>query len=418
MSLHPAGSGPRVVDPDSLATVLDALGGDNPRIVVSGNYATPRTLMSVVDRAVPRYRLFILAAQKGIPVREGIVHETAFVGPGMRDLPTLKYVPSRLSLVPVLLKTTRCPDIVLVHTSTPREGRLSLGTEVNILPAAIEAARGRGAVVIAQMNPQMPYTFGHSEVSLAVFDYLVEVDEDLREHVQPPADSVSAEIGRRVAALVPDGATLQMGIGGVPDATLAELTRHRGLRTWTEMFSDGVLALDAAGALDPDATLHPSFLFGSGELYTWVDRNPRVRMVRTEVSNDPANIAQQPRMTSINTALQVDLFGQANASRVGNRVYSGFGGQTDFIVGALHAPGGQAIIALPSWHPRADVSTVVPMLQTPATSFQHSWIVSEQGAAKIWGSSADEQAYQLIENVAHPRGRAARGAAAKAMGLA
>ncbi len=127
------------------------------------------------------------------------------------------------------------------------------------------------------------------------------------------------------------------------------------------MFSDGVLALDAAGALDPDHPLVTSFSFGSTDLYDWVDGNPRVRMMRTEKTNDPGLIAQQRQMTSVNTALEVDLFGQANASRINARIHSGFGGQTDFIVGALHSPGGQSFIALRSWHPKADVSTIVPL---------------------------------------------------------
>ena len=193
-----------------------------------------------------------------------------------------------------------------------------------------------------------------------------------------------------------------MGIGGVPDAVLNALHARRGLRVWTEMFSDGVLALDQAGALDPDATLATSFLFGTDQLYSWIDGNPRVTMVRTERTNDPGLIAQQPNMTSVNAALQVDLFAQANASRINARIYSGFGGQTDFIVGALHAPGGQAFIALRSWHPKANVSTIVPLLDEPVTSFQHTAVVTENGIAEIWGRSQDEQARNLINEAAHP----------------
>ena len=237
--------------------------------------------------------------------------------------------------------------------------------------------------------------------------------------MRPPDDTASA-IGERVAGLVSDGATLQLGIGGVPDATLSALVTRRGLRVWTEMVSDGLLALSRAGALDPAATMTTSFLFGSQELYDWVDGNPAVRVVRTETTNDPALIAKQPRMTSINTALQVDLFAQANATRRPDRpgrVYSGFGGQTDFIVGALHSPGGRAVIALPSVHPRAKVSTVVPLLQAPATSFQHSHIISEQGVATVWGSDQGAQGRQLVEHVAHPSVRDGLRDAAAALGL-
>jgi acyl-CoA hydrolase len=183
---------------------------------------------------------------------------------------------------------------------------------------------------------------------------------------------------------------------------LAAVTERRGLAVWSEMFSDGVLALEKAGALEPDRPVTASFAFGGQELYDWMDRNPRIRMLRTETTNDPAQIARQPHMVSINSALQVDLFAEANASRVNGVIYSGFGGQTDFVVGALHSPGGLAIIALPSWHPKADVSTVVPQLVGPVTSFQHSYFVSEQGTAAIWGNDASAQAGQIITQVAHP----------------
>jgi acyl-CoA hydrolase len=199
--------------------------------------------------------------------------------------------------------------------------------------------------------------------------------------------------------------TLQLGIGAVPDAVLAALTDRRGLSIWSEMFSDGVLALERAGALDRDTPVTASFVFGSDELYRWVDRNPRIRLLRTEKTNDPGFIARQRSLVSINSALQVDLYAQANASRVHGTIYSGFGGQTDFVVGALHSPGGRAIIALPSWHPRADVSTVVPRLAGPVTSFQHSYIVSEQGTATIWGHDASGQARQIINHIAHPNAR-------------
>ena len=145
-----------------------------------------------------------------------------------------------------------------------------------------------------------------------------------------------------------------------------------------------------------------SFLFGSEELLDWVDGNERVRMTRTEVTNDPGRIARNPAMVSVNTALQVDLFGQANASRIQARIHSGFGGQTDFIVGALHSPGGQAVIALRSWHPKADVSTIVPLVDEPVTSFQMSTVVTEQGVAEVFGRDQHEQARQLIEHAAHP----------------
>ena len=387
-----------------------------PRVVSSGNAAAPSYALRVVADAVPEWRLHLLNAPPGIPDGDGIRLETTFVGAGMRDRPNLDYIPSRLSLVPALFRDTRPPDVVVLHTSRPRDGKVSLGCEVNVLPAAIEAARARGGLVVAQLNAHMPYTFGDGEIDVDDVDLAIEVDTPLPCPPPREPDDVSREIASRVAALVREGATLQMGIGAVPDATLAAVSVD-GLRIWSEMFSDGVLGLERRGLLDPDTPVTASFCFGSEELLAWADRNPRVRMLRTEKANDPGRIARQPLMTSVNAAMQVDLYAQANASYRRGRVYSGFGGQTDFIVGALHAVGGRAIVALPSWHARSDTSTVVPRLAQPSTSFQHSHIASEHGVARIWGSTQHEQARDLVEVVADPRARDSLRDAARNLGL-
>ncbi len=392
----------RVVTLEQLTGVFSSLGLDEPRVVVSGNFAAPTEVLDILDAAVERYRLCLLNAQPGIPDRDGVTLETVFVGEGMRRSPRLRYVPCRLSLAPLLHRTTLRPDVVVVHTSLPHDGTVSLGIEVNVLPAAIEAARMAGGTIIAQANAKMPYTFGDAVLPVEDLDYLVEVDEPLATPHHMTIDDISAEIGNRVAARVLDGSTLQMGIGAVPDATLHALTDRSHLRIWSEMFSDGVLALERKGVLDPGWPLIASFLFGSTELYEWVDRNPRVRMLRTERTNDPGAIARNPQVVSVNTAMQVDLFAQANASRINGRIYSGFGGQTDFIVGALHSHGGQAFIALRSWHRKAKVSTIIPLIDEPLTSFQHSAVITENGAATIWGNSQREQAEQLITQCAHP----------------
>ena len=303
----------RVVTERQLAIVLGALAG-TPRVVVGGNFATPWRALAVLDGTLARYRLFALNAQAGMPNREGVTFESPFVGPGMRGRSGLRYLPCRLSLVPALLSEVLPPDVVLVQTSAPSHGTVSLGTEVNVLPAAIEAARSIGGLVIAQLNPLVPYTYGDSVLPCDAFDYAIEAEAPLASPPERPVAETSVRIGDRVAALIGDGATLQAGIG----------------------------------------------------------------------------------------ALQVDLLAQANATWVYERVHSGLGGQTDFVVGALHSPGGQAIIALPSWHPKADVSTVVPRIDGPVTSFQHSFIVSEQGVAVIWGNDAPGQAEQIINHVAHP----------------
>jgi acyl-CoA hydrolase len=391
---------------------------DNPRVVVSGNGATPWTLLGVLDKSLDRFVLHLLNGQPGLPDRDGVTLETTFVGPGMRGSPRLAYVPARLSLVPHLYRSALPPDAVVVRTSQPRGGKLSLGTEVNVLPAAIEAARARGGVVVAQLDPGVPYVFGDAELRLEQVDWAVEAPDPLVTLPPAPYDEVAGQIAERVAGRITDGATLQLGIGAVPDAVLAGLTGRRRLRIWSEMISDGVVALDRAGCMDVDTPLTASFLLGSAELYEWAHLNPRLRLLRTETTNDPGRIARHPSMVSVNTALQVDLYGQVNASRVRGRIHSGFGGQTDFIVGALHAERGQALIALRSWHPRAQLSTVVPMIEEPVTSFQPSAVITEQGTAALWGLTQEAQARELMDHAAHPSVREELLEEALALGLA
>lgn len=375
---------------------------EDPRVVVPGNHATPWHVLGLVDAVVDRYRLWALNGQRGLPDRDGVTLETSFVGPGQRGSERLSYVPSRLSMVPRLFGTALPPDLVVLHTTRPRDGRVSMGVEVNVLPAALEAARRRGGLVVAQVNDHMPWTYGDSVIDLDLVDVLVEADEPMPSAPVTVIDDESARIGELVAARVGDGATLQAGIGAVPDATLHGLATRSGLRVWTEMFSDSILALEKVGALDRNVPISASFLFGSPELLEWVDGNERVELVRTEVTNSPARIARNPQQLSVNTALQVDLFGQANASRIGARIHSGFGGQTDFFVGAMHSEGGQAFIAMKAWHPKADCSTIVPLVDEPVTSFQMTAVVTEQGIAELYGRDQREQARQLIEHAAHP----------------
>jgi acyl-CoA hydrolase len=391
----------RVINTEQLKSVLAHL-PDNPRIIASGNFAAPHALLTAADQTLEKFTLHMLNAQKGIPDREGITYESAFVGHGMRRHPRLKYIPSRLSLLPVVIRDFVRPDAVFIHTSERRHDTVSLGTEVNILPAAIETARAHGGIVIAQANKKMPYTYGDAQIYESEIDYLVEVDEPLEEKAETAFATESLEIGARIAALIEDGSTLQLGIGAIPDSVLSSLRERKGLRIWTEMFSDGVFELHKMGVLDPDVPLTASFIFGSSELYEWLHLNRRVQMLRTERTNDPGNIAKQAKMQSINAALQIDLFDQANASHVRGEIHSGFGGSTDFIVGSLHSRGGRSFMALPSWHPKAGVSTIVPRLTENITSFQHSFVVTEQGAAACFGRTQSEQAQNLINHAAHP----------------
>jgi acyl-CoA hydrolase len=404
---------------DQLQRHLSAIDfvGYVPRVVISGNAATPWSVLDVIDRSLERYRIHALNAAPGFPDRPGVIAETCFVGSGMRRHPALSYVPSRLSMVPLLFHRTLPPDVVVLHCAPARDGLLSMGVEVNILPAAVEACRARGGLVIAVINAQMPYTFGDSQISPDAVDLAVEVDFELGASRESIPDDDNVVIAERIAAMIEDGATLQMGIGAVPDSTLKALKPRKGLRIWTELFSDGVLDLEEAHALDEGHIITSSFIFGSRRLYDWLDGNPRVQMLRTEKTNSPAQIAANRQMTSINAALEVDLFGQANASRINARIHSGYGGQTDFIVGALHSPGGQAFIALRSWHPKADCSTVVPLLDEPVTSFQQTAVVTEQGVARLMGYDEKTQARHLIEYAANPKVRAELWEEAQELGL-
>jgi acyl-CoA hydrolase len=409
----------RLISVEALEGALGAVAAEQPRVVASGNHAAPRALLEVLERSLERYRLFMLAAPASLPAREGVIFETPFVGPGMRDAgERLDYVPMRLSLVPRLFATIRSPDVLLLHTSTPRDGKVSLGIEVNVLVAALERVRARGGLVVAQLNPRMPYTFGDSELDEELIDLAIEVDEPLASPTPAGAHAQADAIAELVASLIEDESTLQLGIGQIPDATLRALADRRGLAIWSEMISDGVMALERHGALDPTRPIVCSFLFGSPEFYEWVAENPRLRMARTETTNDPARIAAHRRMVSVNSALAVDLRDQAGASHIHGRLYSGFGGQPDFTVGALHSPGGNAIIALRSWHEKSDSSTIVPRLTDPVTSFQHSAVITEQGCAQIFGRSQRAQARLIIEYAAHPDARDWLREEAAAMGLA
>jgi acyl-CoA hydrolase len=373
-------------------------------VLASGNMATPRHLLGLLDATVGEYRLNVLNAQGHMPTREGVVLETPFVGPGMRAATNLSYVPTRLSLVPRLLEVLS-PDLVLVNTSPEQGGRVSLGIEVNIVPAAIEGARRHGGLVVAQVNRCMPYTRGDGEIDCTLVDLAVEIDEELGTHQSVAPSEVMREVGARVAPLVAEQATLQVGIGEVPDATLQFLTGAHRIRVWSEAGGDHVLDLERAGLLDATTPIVASFLLGSRELYDWAGKSERLLMRRTEVVNDPAVIARKPAMTSLNSALQVDLFDQANASYVGGQIYSGLGGQPDFVVGAVHSDGGKAIIALASWHEKSASSSIVPLLTSPVTSFQHSAIVTENGSAEMLGRSQLQQANALVTEAAHPDAR-------------
>ena len=405
----------RIVAPEQLAAALPELPG-NPRIVTQGSFGTPRALLGLLDVAVPEYRLFIVNGLGALPDRDGVRIETTFVGSGLRGNPRVDYYPARLSTTPQLFHGSLPPDVVAVQTSRVVDGKVSLGIEVQVLPGAIDAAKQRGVILVAQINENLPFIHGDGVLSVDDIDLAVEIAEPVPVAPEVRIDDESAAVGERLAAMVPDGATLQLGIGALPEAVMQALRNSRGLKVWTELMADGFFGLLRSGALDETHPITATFAYGSEELYAWADDNPQLRLLRCETTNSPGNIARQPAVTSINTALQVDLFGAVNATRVNDRIISGTGGQADFIVGALQSPGGQAIIALKSWHPKANRSTIVPKLTEPTTSLQPSWVVTEQNTARVFGASQRDQALGLIE-AARPEARESLRTEAERMGL-
>lgn len=322
------------------------------------------------------------------------------------------YLPVFLSEVPQLFRRGVLPlDVALIHVSPPdKHGYCSLGVSVDAVPAAVQTAR----LVVAQVNPRMPRTLGDGLVHLSQLHAACWVEAELPQMQPAVLGDVELAIGQHVAALVEDGATLQMGIGAIPDAVLACLTHHRGLGVHTEMFSDGLVDLVASGAVTGEhKRIHPGkivagFCMGTRKLYDFVDDNPDVAMLDIAYVNDTAVIRRNPRVTAINSAIEVDLCGQVCADTIGTRQYSGVGGQMDFIRGAALSEHGRPIIALPSVTARGD-SRIAPMLHAGAgvtTTRAHvHYVVTEFGAVDLYGKNLRQRARALID-IAHPHHRA------------
>jgi acyl-CoA hydrolase len=319
------------------------------------------------------------------------------------------YVPMFLSEIPKLFRRgEQQVDTALVQVSTPdQHGNCSLGISVEATAAACEVA-GR---IIAHVNPNMPRTHGQSFINLDDIDYAY-VEEAPLITVEPRASSdVERRIGEIVASRVKDGDCLQMGIGAIPDAALGQLKDRRHLGVHTEMFSDGVLDLLEAGVIDNSnkkigrGSVVTGFTMGSERLYRFVDDNPQVRFLDIEFVNNPVVIAKNPQVTSINSALQIDLTGQVCADSMGHKIYSGVGGQVDFVLGATFSEHGKSIIALPSTAREGSLSRLVPALERGAgvvtTRALVDYVVTEYGIAELRGHSIAERARDLI-NIAHP----------------
>lgn len=337
----------------------------------------------------------------GSPLRQAIAEERA------------DFVPIFLSDIPGLFLSGSVPlDVAILQVSPPdRHGMCSLGTSCDAAKAAAETAR----LVVAEVNEQMPRTHGHNVLPFDRIHAVVATDRPLFEHAPEPETAVEARIGELVAGLVEDGSTLQMGIGGIPDAVLARLHHKRDLGIHTEMFSDRVVDLVESGAVTNRqktvgvGRIVTSFINGTRRLFDFVNDNPLVAFYPCDWTNDTSVIRKNPRVVAINSAIQVDLTGQVCADSIGHRVFSGIGGQMDFIRGAALSRGGKPIIALPSTAAGGKISRLVVQLNPGAgvvTTRGHvHWVVTEYGAVNLHGKTLRERAAALI-SIAHPDFRA------------
>ncbi len=394
------------------------------RVYLQGAAATPHTLIeAMVARSAELEGVQTVslhtegAAPYAAPEMAGrFRHNALFIGPNVRlavQEGRADYTPVFLSEVPLLFEPGGALplDLAFLHVTPPdNDGICSLGVSVDCALSAAANAK----LVVAQVNPRMPRTGGHilheSQIDLAVA-----VDVELLAGPTYETTPEATAIGRQVAGLVEDGATLQIGIGAIPDAVLGQLTGHRNLGIHTEMFSDGVLPLMESGVINgAEKLLHPgvavvAFVLGSKRLYDFVDRNRSVELHPADYTNNVDVIAANHRMVAINSALSVDLTGQVVADSIGPRFYSGIGGQVDFIRGAARSPGGVPVIALPSTAREGTVSRICPELQEGSgvvtTRGDVHWVVTEYGARNLYGRTIRERARMLID-IAHPEFRA------------
>ena len=349
------------------------------------------------------------------PEMEGIFQlDSFFVGGNVRKVTQegyADYIPVFLSETQKLYRSGTLPcNVAMIQVSpVDKHGYVSLGTSVDATLAAVECAD----TVIAVINKYVPRSFGDALIPSSMIDIFVEDDTPLIEGHFTQPDEIETAIGKQCAALIEDGATLQMGIGAIPNAVLAQLGGHKNLGIHTEMFADGVLPLVEKGVVNgalkaiDKGKIVSTFLMGSQRVYDFIDNNPGVAMMDVAYTNDPFIIAKNPRVTAINSALQIDLTGQICADSIGTKFYSGVGGQVDFIYGASRSEGGKAIIAMPSVTNKG-ISKIAPALTCGAgvvTTRSHvHWIVTEYGAVNIYGKTLQERARLLI-SIAHPDSR-------------
>ncbi len=392
------------------------------RVFVHGGVATPaRLVLALTARAEELRDVEIVHLHTEGPAPYAAANYTAsfrtnclFVGANIRNAVNeglADYIPIFLSEVPGLFRRGILPlDVALVQISPPdRHGFCSLGVSVDVARAAVQVARH----VIAQINPNMPRTHGDGLIHVSALHSAVVVDDPLPEIVASQPTPLESAIGRYVAELIEDGATLQMGIGAIPNAVLAALHTHRDLGIHTEMFADGAIDLIERGVVNnAQKRIHPgkvvsSFAMGTRRLYDFIDDNPQVVMLDVAYVNDTAVIRRNPRVTAINSAIEVDLTGQVAADSIGTVQYSGVGGQMDFVRGAALSEGGKPIIALPSATSKG-ISRIVPHLRLGSgvvTTRAHvHYVVTEYGIAYLYGRNLRQRARALID-IAHPAHR-------------
>ena len=391
--------------------------GDNIFIHTAG--ATPVALVeAMTDRADELYGidLYQLHTEGPAPYAEPeydnvFTINSLFIGGNVRKAHKegrANFIPSFLSEVPIMIRRGIIPvNVALISVSPPdKHGFCSLGVSVDATKAAVDTAD----IVIAQVNSRMPRTHGDGLVHISSFDRYVEIDAELPEHPQHELTDIEKKIGMHVTSLIEDRATLQLGIGAIPAAVLSCLGNHKDLGVHTEMFSDGVIPLVESGVINNKYkpkhkdVIVSGFMIGSRKLYDFAHDNPMIRMLDIQYVNDTAVIRRMPKMTCINSAISVDLTGQVNADSIGTRMYSGVGGQMDFIRGASLSEGGKPIIALPSVTNRGQ-SKINPVLLPGAgvvTTRAHvHYIVTEYGIADLYGKSLKQRTQALI-NIAHP----------------
>lgn len=411
---------------DKICTPEEAIRLISPgrRIMIGSHACEPNQLVNALvthgDHLADNEIVHLMTLGKAPYVKPGFEkrfrHTAFFIGANTRDAiheGRADFMPVFLSEIPSLISSRRVRiDVLLIQVSPPdAHGYCSLGVSVDITRAALDAAD----LVIAEVNEQMPRTHGDSFVDVGRLAKLIPVDSPLHEHLSEPLDDVDMAIGRHIASVVPNGATLQLGIGKIPDATLTALENHRDLGIHTEMFSDGVKRLVERGVITcSKKTLLPgkivtSFIIGSRDLYRWVDDNPFIEMRSCSFTNDPFVIAQHDKMAAINAALAVDLTGQVAADTLMGRFFSGIGGQVDFIRGAARSRGGKPIIAMRSTAKNGSVSRIVPALEAGAgvvtSRGDVHFIATEYGVVDLWGKNIRQRALALIE-IAHPDHRA------------